>query len=143
MTELLFLETNSNSIFLTFQSNNHSIFLLFSFLNHKQTLQRASSVPTRSNVPEKLQQNFPTPRHEQTQSQDQTDLSQDQNPPPISASTTEESVAPTSMEPLLNLNVRGALNASNIKFELNGQQALPNLPNIIPLQGHLHQQGWL
>lgn len=84
------------------------------------------------------------PRHEQTQSQDRTEESPDQpEPPPLSASTTEESVAPTSTEPLLNL-ARGNLNmASNIKFEINGQQTLPNLPNIIPLQGHLHQQGWL
>lgn len=102
-------------------------------------MQRASSVPSRSNVPDKIQP-YLTPRHEQTQSQDQ---SQEQLPPQISASTTEESVAPTSMEPLLSLTARGALNVSNIKFELNGQQALPNLPNIIPLQGHLHQQGWL
>lgn len=111
--------------------------IIFS-LSSSQTLQRASSVPTRSNVPDKFPQ-YSTPRHEQTQSQDQ---SQDL-PGPISASTTEESVAPTSMEPLLSLTARGALQASNIKFELNGQQALPNLPNIIPLQGHLHQQGWL
>jgi hypothetical protein len=104
-------------------------------------LQRASSVPTRSNVPDKFEC-FPSPRHEQTQSQDQVE-SQGQVTPSISASTTEESVAPTSMEPLLSLTARGVLNASNIKFELNGQQALPNLPNIIPLQGHLHQQGWL
>lgn len=62
----------------------------------------------------------------------------------MSASTTEESVAPTSTEPLLNI-ARGNITtmASSIKFEINGQQALPNLPNIIPLQGHLHQQGWL
>lgn len=104
-------------------------------------MQRASSVPTRPVVPEK-HENFPNPRHEQTQSQDQSELSQE-IPPQLSASTTEESIAPTSMEPLLNLTARGALNTSNIKFELNGQQALPNLPNIIPLQGHLHQQGWL
>ncbi|KAG5676185.1 hypothetical protein PVAND_006034 [Polypedilum vanderplanki] len=109
----------------------------------KKTLQRASSVPTRSNVPDK-RDNMP-PRHEQTQSQDQTtEGSQEQpEPQPISASTTEESVAPTSTEPLLNLTRGNMTIASNIKFELNGQQALPNLPNIIPLQGHLHQQGWL
>ncbi|KAL7041237.1 hypothetical protein ACKWTF_000683 [Chironomus riparius] len=108
----------------------------------KKTLQRASSVPTRPSVPEKRE--VFQPRHEQTQSQDRTEVSQEQaEAPPMSASTTEESVAPTSTEPLLNL-ARGSLSmASNIKFELNGQQALPNLPNIIPLQGHLHQQGWL
>ena len=114
----------------------------YSILICKQTLQRASSVPTRPSVPEKRE--VFQPRHEQTQSQDRTEVSQEQpEAPPMSASTTEESVAPTSTEPLLNL-ARGNLNmASNIKFELNGQQALPNLPNIIPLQGHLHQQGWL
>jgi hypothetical protein len=105
-------------------------------------LQRASSVPTRSNVPDKFER-YASPRHEQTQSQDQVESQGQEITPSVSASTTEESVAPTSMEPLLSLTARGALNASNIKFELNGQQALPNLPNIIPLQGHLHQQGWL
>lgn len=107
-----------------------------------QTLQRASSVPSRSTVPEKTKP-FHQPRHEQTQSQDQ-DLSVDtSNEPPLTPSTTEESVAPTSMEPLLNLTKGNMKLNTNIKFEINGQQTLPNLPGIIPLQGHLHQQGWL
>lgn len=108
----------------------------------RQTLQRASSVPTRSTVPEKCNQ-FHPPRHEQTQSQDQEASIESATDPPMTPSTTEESVAPTSMEPLLNLT-KGNVNInSNIKFEINGQQTLPNLPGIIPLQGHLHQQGWL
>lgn len=106
-----------------------------------QTLQRASSVPARSTVPDKTK-TFQHPRHEQTQSQDQ-DASQESASieRPMTPSTTEESVAPNSMEPLLNIqkvNMR-----SNIKFEINGQHTIPNLPGIIPLQGHLHQQGWL
>jgi hypothetical protein len=65
--------------------------------------------------------------------------------PPMTPSTTEESVAPTSMEPLLNFAKGSTVVNTNIKFEINGQQmsTLPNLPGIIPLQGHLHQQGWL
>lgn len=81
------------------------------------------------------------PRHEQTQSQDQDQQLEPSIEPPMTPSTTEESVAPTSMEPLLNLTK--ASMSSTIKFEINGQQTLPNLPGIIPLQGHLHQQGWL
>lgn len=104
----------------------------------RQTLQRASSVPTRSNVPENAQ-TFQPSRHEQTQSQDQDQLEVEAEVP-LTPSTTEESVAPTSMEPLLNISKGGV---SHIKFEINGQQTLPNLPGIIPLQGHLHQQGWL
>jgi hypothetical protein len=86
---------------------------------------------------------FQQPRHEQTQSQDQEASMEASSEPPMTPSTTEESVAPTSMEPLLNLT-KGAMSInSNIKFEINGQHTLPNLPGIIPLQGHLHQQGWL
>lgn len=103
-------------------------------------MQRASSVPTRSTVPEKIK-TYQQPRHEQTQSQDQDASIESASEPPLTPSTTEESVAPTSMEPLLNLT-KGNVN-SNIKFEINGQHTLPNLPGIIPLQGHLHQQGWL
>lgn len=108
-----------------------------------QTLQRASSVPTRpTSVPDKTIC-FNQPRHEQTQSQDQELSAETSTEPPLTPSTTEESVAPTSMEPLLNLT-KGSLNMnSNIKFEVNGQHTLPHLPGIIPLQGHLHQQGWL
>jgi hypothetical protein len=85
---------------------------------------------------------FQPSRHEQTQSQDQ-DAQDVSIEPPMTPSTTEESVAPTSMEPLLNLTKANMNINSNIKFEINGQQTLPNLPGIIPLQGHLHQQGWL
>lgn len=117
-------------------------FLFPSFLTPQQTLQRASSVPTRSHVPDKSKPIQPS-RHEQTQSQDQEQPLDSSIEPPLTPSTTEESVAPTSMEPLLNLT-RGNVNMNtSIKFEINGQQTLPNLPGIIPLQGHLHQQGWL
>jgi hypothetical protein len=121
ISSLILLRSNTN-------------FPLFPFPS-EQTLQRASSVPARSNVPDKSKSI--QPRHEQTQSQDQQQEPSTETP--LTPSTTEESVAPTSMEPLLNLTKRNV----NIMFEINGQQTLPNLPGIIPLQGHLHQQGWL
>jgi len=121
------------------------LFFSLFLLHDPQTLQRASSVPTRSKVPDKSHAVQPS-RHEQTQSQDQDESMEDErgdmSEAPMTPSTTEESVAPTSMEPLLNLSIKKPI-AANIKFEVNGQQALPNLPGIIPLQGHLHQQGWL
>lgn len=96
-------------------------------------------MPTRPNVPENAT-SFQPSRHEQTQSQDQDQSAEVDADVPLTPSTTEESVAPTSMEPLLNISKGGM---TNIKFEINGQQTLPNLPGIIPLQGHLHQTGWL
>lgn len=105
-------------------------------------MQRASSVPTRSNVPE-LPVTLQPSRHENTQSQEQSNETPIEVPP-LTPSTTEESVAPiSSMEPLLCVTAGNINAASNIKFEVNGQRSIPNLPGVIPLQGHLHQQGWL
>lgn len=85
----------------------------------------------------------PYPRHEQTQSQqDSVDTHLEQQMTP---STTEESVtgnggAPvSSTEPLLS----GPTLARKIN-EVNGEtRPIPQLPNIIPIRGHLQQQGWL
>jgi hypothetical protein len=117
------------------------------FLQHQQTLQRASSVPTRSSISEIISPHPPHQPHEQTQSQQQS-IENQLEPPPLTPSTTEESVvtAPiSSMEPLLLSGTTGSNNTNNtnIKLEVNGQQTLPNLPGIIPVQGHLHSSGWL
>lgn len=117
------------------------LFPLYLF-NYPQTLQRASSVPTRTNVPE-LPVTLQPSRHENTQSQEQS-IETPIEVPPLTPSTTEESVAPiSSMEPLLSVTAGNTNTAANIKFEVNGQRSIPNLPGVIPLQGHLHQQGWL
>ncbi|CAH2014704.1 unnamed protein product [Acanthoscelides obtectus] len=122
----------------------------------QQVLKRASSVPTR--VPEVDQM---IPRHEKTQSQ------QDSIELPVAAastltpSTTEESVAAyapptaapasgTSREPLLFNNS----SSSNAQTTMSSQtpedefkqhatsQSLPKLPGVIPVSGH-NTSGWL
>lgn len=83
------------------------------------------------------------PRHEATQSQQQS--VETQLEPPLTPSTTEESMEThttgriSSTEPLLTVPPPGVQ-----KLDANGQQSrVPNLPGITPLRGHLHQQGWL
>lgn len=107
-------------------------------------LKRASSFPTRvATIETGLEEDDPNLRHEQTQSQQESvDTTVEQQ---ITPSTTEESVAGncttkiSSTEPLLCGPMESLKNDC-----LNGQQRpLPNLPNIIPIRGHLQQQGWL
>ncbi|XP_055683396.1 transient receptor potential-gamma protein isoform X1 [Lutzomyia longipalpis] len=102
----------------------------------KKLLKRASSVPTRTTINESMESLPPN-------GQD-APVCGDGVSATLTASTTDESVAghlvipicPT--EPLLAGPMSGAM-----KMDANGHQQGQNLPNIIPLRGHLHQQGWL
>lgn len=107
-------------------------------------LKRASSFPARvTTIETEGEEEEPNQRHEQTQSQQESvDTTIEHQ---ITPSTTEESVAGnctikiSSTEPLLCGPIESLKNDC-----LNGQQRpLPNLPNIIPIRGHLQQQGWL
>lgn len=113
--------------------------------SHQQTLQRASSVPTRSSVPDCSE--IINQSHEYTQSQQQS--LENQIDAPLTPSTTEESVvgassAINSAEPLLTVYTGNTISRTNIKLEINSQPTvIPNLPGITPVRGHLQQQGWL
>ncbi|VEN34848.1 unnamed protein product [Callosobruchus maculatus] len=120
----------------------------------QQVLKRASSVPTR--VPEVDQM---IPRHEKTQSQQDSIELPTTAASTLTPSTTEESVATnvpptapasgTSREPLL-FNNSSSSNAQTTmssqtpeeEFKYATSQSLPKLPGVVPVSGH-SSSGWL
>ncbi|XP_055550789.1 transient receptor potential-gamma protein isoform X1 [Wyeomyia smithii] len=128
-----------------------------------KVLKRASSVPTRSPCDDPVECGIgegtivedsgmdggvtgKTPRHEQTQSQ-QTSL-ENQLDPPLTPSTTEESVdnpAHTRIsctEPLLRIQGR-AITSETSSDHQQQQQSSYRIPGVTPVRGHFHSQGWL
>lgn len=91
-----------------------------------------------------------TPRHEQTQSQHNS--MENQLDPPLTPSTTEESVDNpphtriSSTEPLLRIQGR-AVNIDELTSpggqRPSSQQPPYRIPGVTPVRGHFQSQGWL
>jgi len=126
-------------------------------------LKRASSVPTRPIGPEQHETNPSAADHNDKTTNQQQNSSIDTQldvPMVMTSSTTEESMtggliatsttannnSQSSTEPLLlTVPAHAIIGTIGItKTDSNGQpRQIQNLPNIIPIRGHLHQQGWL
>ncbi|XP_023311721.1 transient receptor potential-gamma protein [Anoplophora glabripennis] len=119
----------------------------------QQVLKRASSVPTR--VPEIIQI---LPRHEKTQSQQDSMEVPTTVAHTLTPSTTEESVTTvgpsmtvsgTSREPLMynysssSNPATGSSQTPDDEYKPNTSQSLPKLPGVIPVSGHNGPTGWL
>lgn len=130
----------------------------------RSMLQRASSVPARTSLTVtgdcpstmKTLAQHPCESH---QNSDETQILDQQST--LTSSTTEESVnggqsgggggssapvphisIPIFQEPILTGPIE-LLKPSLQTPQITTTQAVPNLPNVIPVRGHLHQQGWL
>lgn len=133
--------------------NNCETLVFNLVLQFQQVLKRASSVPTR--VPEIIQI---LPRHEKTQSQQDSMEVPTTVAPTLTPSTTEESVTTvgpsmpisgTSREPLMynysssSNPATGSSQTPDDEYKPNTSQSLPKLPGVIPVSGHNGPTGWL
>lgn len=129
-------------------------------------LQRASSVPARASLSTGIEsegmmnQRATGGEKQRQQNSGETQLLEPQST--LTSSTTEESVngqgsgssssttttvphisIPMYQEPILCGPVELLKPSSLQPPQITTTQAVPNLPNVIPVRGHLHQQGWL
>lgn len=127
----------------------------------RNLLQRASSVPARSSLTTTdslvnvlschVHETAGDPGGVQSQSQqDSVDTQILDHQSTLTASTTEESVNGhhfVYQEPILSGPIellKPSTSTTAVKTpQITASQVIPNLPNVIPVRGHLHQQGWL